>query len=153
MAWSLPGPVQTVYRAELIALLVAVEIFRGDLTVISDCEGVVDEAERIRGGGRPSPTSRHADLWARLDAAIRRDATGSLAIRWVPSHEKEGSGRITPEDRHGNDRADQLAKARAKLVGPTPSQKVTYDSNLAMLAALQETQVAVLTASQEADRS
>ena len=51
-AWSLPGPVQTAYRAELFALLVAIEIFRGDLTVVSDCKGVVDEAERVRRAGR-----------------------------------------------------------------------------------------------------
>ena len=75
-AWSLPGPVQTVYRAELFALLVAVEIFRGDLVVVSDCKGVVDEAERIRKGGAPSPTSRHADLWARLGSAMGRGGVG-----------------------------------------------------------------------------
>ena len=64
-AWTLPGPVQTVYRAELFAVLVALEVFSDCKGVVSDCTGVVDEAERIRAGGRVSPTSRHTDLWAR----------------------------------------------------------------------------------------
>ena len=62
-AWSLPGPVQTVYRAELFAILAALEVFRGEVDVVSNCKGVADEAERIRADGRVSPTSRHADLW------------------------------------------------------------------------------------------
>ena len=64
-AWSLPGPAQTVYRVELFAILVALGVFRGDVEVVSDCTGVVDEAECIRVGGRVSPTSRHAELWFR----------------------------------------------------------------------------------------
>ena len=53
-AWSLPGPVQTVYRAELFAVLVALAAFREEVGIVSDCKGVVDEAERIRAGGRVS---------------------------------------------------------------------------------------------------
>ena len=68
-AWALPGPVQTVYRAELYAILVALEVFRGGLEIVSDCKGVADEAERIRNGGRVNPVSRHADLWARYSGA------------------------------------------------------------------------------------
>ena len=64
-AWTKPGPVQTVCRAALFAVIVAFGVFRGDLEIASDCNGVVDEAERIRVGGKVSPTSRHTDLWAR----------------------------------------------------------------------------------------
>ena len=60
-AWTLPGPVQTVYRAELFAVPVALEAFRRDLEIVSDCKGVVDEAERVRAGGKVSPTSRHTE--------------------------------------------------------------------------------------------
>ena len=38
-AWSLPGPVQTVYRAELFAVPVAFEVFRRDVEIVSDCKG------------------------------------------------------------------------------------------------------------------
>ena len=61
------------YRAELYAILVALEVFRGDLEIVSDCKGVVDEAERIRNGGRVNPSSRHADLWTRY---VQRGAEG-----------------------------------------------------------------------------
>ena len=30
-------------------------VFRGDVEIVSDCKGVVDEAERIRSGGRGGP--------------------------------------------------------------------------------------------------
>ena len=39
-ASALPGPAQTVYRAELYAILVAHEVFRGDLEIVSDCKGL-----------------------------------------------------------------------------------------------------------------
>ena len=61
-AWSLPGPIQTVYRAELFAVLVAREPFQGDLEIVSDCKGVLTEAERMRAGSKVSPTSKHTDL-------------------------------------------------------------------------------------------
>ena len=84
-AWSLPGPVQTVYRAELFAILVALEVFRGDVEVVSNCKGVVDEAERIRAGGTVSPTSGHADLWFRYKNALSAEGLGRVLVRWVPS--------------------------------------------------------------------
>ena len=46
-AWSLPGPVQTVYRAELFAILVALEVFQGDLEIVSDCKAVVDQCNYL----------------------------------------------------------------------------------------------------------
>ena len=125
-AWTLPGPVQTVYRAELFAALVALEVFRGDLEIVSDCKGVVDEAERIRAGGKVSPTSKHTDLWARYRDALKAHGIRQVLVRWVPSHEEEGSDRISPDDKAGNDHADRLANAHAKLIGPTARQGKQY---------------------------
>ena len=79
----------------------------------------MDEAERIRAGGRVSPTSRHADLWFRYKNALFAEGLSRVLFRWVPSHEKEDSVRISPEDRNGNDQADRLANALAKRIGPT----------------------------------
>ena len=137
-AWSLPGPVQTVYRAELFAILVALEIFRGDVEIVSDCTGVVDEAERIREGGAVSPTSRHADPWFRYKATLEAGGLGRVLVRWVPSHEKEDADRITPEDRNGNDQADKLANALAKRIGPTAKQGKLYDQRVRRMAAIQD---------------
>ena len=132
-AWSLPGLVQTVYRSELFAILVALEVFRGDVEIVSDWKGVVDEAERIRAGGAVSP-------WA-------AGGPGRVLIRWVPSHEKENSDRVSPEDRNGNDQADRLADALAKRIGPTAK----HDQRVRRMAAIQGIQLKILTASQASD--
>ena len=138
-AWSLPGPVQTVYRAELFAILAALEIFRGEVEIVSDCKGVVDEAESIRAGGGVSPTSRHADLWARYRNALSAEGLSRVYVRWAPSHEKDGSDHVSPEDRNGNDQADRLANARAKRIGPTASQGKLYDRRSRQLVTIQTT--------------
>ena len=85
-AWTLPGPVQTAYRAELFAVFIAPEVFRKDMEIVSDCKGVVDEAERIRAGGKVSPTSRHTDLWARYRDALKgpRHPAGPCALGPLP---------------------------------------------------------------------
>ena len=133
-AWTLPGPVQTVYRAEFYAVLVAFEVFRGDLEIVSDCKGVVDDAERIRAGGKVSPTSRHT---ARNRDALKAQGIRQTLVRWVPSHEEEGSDRISPGDRAGNDHADRLANAHAKLIGPTVPQATRYDRRTEQLETIQ----------------
>ena len=150
-AWSLPGPVQTVYRAELFAILVALEIFRGEVEVVSGCKGVVDEAERIRAGGTVSPTSKHVDLWFRYKSALSAEGLGRVLVRWVLSREKEDSDRISPEDRNGNDQADRLANALAKRIGPTARQGKLYDRRVRQMAVIQGIQLKILTASQASD--
>ena len=74
-----------------------------------------------------------------------------MHVRWVPSHEKEGSDRISPGDRHGNDQADRLANAQAKRIGPTASQGKLYDRRTRQLAAIQGIQLKMFTASQASD--
>ena len=86
-AWSLPGPVQTVYRAELFAILVALEVFRGDVEVVSDCKGVVDEAERIRAGGTASTQTYGFDA---RTPCLRRDSAGSLSVGSRPMRRRLG---------------------------------------------------------------
>ena len=148
-AWTLPGPVQTVYRAELFAVLVALEVFRGDLEIVSDCKGVIDEAERIRAGGKVSPTSKHTDPWTRYKDAPKAHGIRQVLVRWVPSHEEEGSDRITPGDRAGNDHADKLANAHAKIIGPTALQGKLYDRRTEQLEKIQDIQLRILTVAQE----
>ena len=122
------------------------------MEIVSDCKGVVDEAERIRNGGRVNPTSKHADhIWARYSEALRAQGIRSTLVRWVPSHEEEGSGRISPGDRAGNDHADGLANAHARLIGPTAPQASRYDRRAEQLEAIQGVQLKVLTAVQDTD--
>eukprot|EP00972_Heterocapsa_arctica_P103723 15286562-Heterocapsa_arctica.AAC.1 len=51
-ASALPGKVQTAYRAELHASVHAAEHFSGHFTIVADCLGVVNEANRIHKGGK-----------------------------------------------------------------------------------------------------
>ena len=57
-AWSptrraLPAVNQSVYRAELLAVTLALERLRGTGRVVSDCKGVVQVVEALRGKVRP----------------------------------------------------------------------------------------------------
>ena len=151
VAWSLPEPVQTVYRAELFAVFVALEIFPCNLELVSDYNGVVDEAERIKGGGKVSPISRHAEFWARYRNALSTGGVRRVRVRWVPSHEKEGSDRVSPSDRTGNDHTARLANAQAKRIGPTARQGKLYDRRTQQLCAIQGIQLKIFAASQATD--
>ena len=84
-------------------------------------------------------------------AALTAGGVRSLLVRWVPSHEKEGSDRISPSDRAGNDRADGLANAQAKRIGPTAAQGRLYDRRARQLEAIQDIQLRVLAAAQATD--
>ena len=121
------------------------------MEIVSDCKGVVDEAKRIRAGGAVSPTPKHADLWIRYRASLEAGGLGRVLIRWVPSHGKENSDRMSPEDRNGNDQADRLANALAKRIWPTAKQGKLYDQRVRRLAAIQGIQLKILTASQASD--
>ena len=147
-AWSLPRPVQTVYRAKLFAVLVAFDNPQGDLEIVSDCKEVVDEAERIRGGGKVSPTSKHADLWAKYGNALSAGGVRRVRVRWVPSHGKEGSDSDSPSDKTGNDHADKLANAQAKRIGPMARQGKLYDRQTQQLYATQSIQLKIFAAYQ-----
>ena len=72
-------------------------------------------------------------------------------MRWVPSHEEEGSDRISPGDRAGNDHADRLANAHAKLIGSTVPQATRYDRRTEQLEMIQGIQLRILTAAQATD--
>jgi hypothetical protein len=145
-AWALPGPVQTVYRAELYAVVVAAERVAGGCVVVTDCLGVAQGAQRVLKGETPSAVSRHADLWARLNTVVRGNPGRLRDVRWVPSHQPPDSDRITARDREGNDEADKLARRMAERIGPTVAQQEAYDRKVALLRAVQRSQSAVLEA-------
>ena len=86
-----------------------------------------------------------------MAAALTAGGIRSLNLRWVPSHEKEGSDRITPSDRAGNERADGLANAQAKRIGPTAAQGRLYDRRTRQLEAVQDIQLRILAAAQATD--
>ena len=114
------------------------------------------ERDRGRGGayqdwGQGQPTSRHTDLWARYRDALSAGGVHRVHVRWVPSHEMEGSDRISLSDKAGNDHADRLASAQAKRIGPTARQGKLYDRRTQQLAAIQGILLKIFAASQATD--
>ena len=69
-------------------------------------------------------------------------------MRWVPSHEKQGSERIAEADRRGNHEADALASAEARRIGPSLHQQERYDARLALLRAVLGAQSTILDVAQ-----
>jgi ribonuclease HI len=143
-ASALPGKVQTAYRAELHAIVYTAEQFSGDFSIVADCLGVVNEANRIYKGGKASTTGRHADLWLRWETASKNNMRVETPIRWVPSHELRGSPRITESDRIGNNGADDLANTEAKKAGPSVRQAKLYENRQKLCTYIQETQEQIL---------
>ena len=87
----LPGEQQSVYRAELFAVCRALETSPSGVTVVSDCLGVVQQADSFIKGARLAPRRHHADLWRRVQtAAAFKAARGEAVVfRWVPAHVPE----------------------------------------------------------------
>ena len=83
------GSHQTAYRAELTALVYALQqIARGQVAarVWSDCLAVVRKARRIFHGARVRPNSSHADLWTIVYDLVQADALPNVRILKVVSH-------------------------------------------------------------------
>ena len=92
----LPGPKQTVPRAELSALIEVLNHTDGDIVIRSDCKHVVDIFNR--GASHMTTTLENHDLWVHLKTALD-NRLGSVSVEWCPSHEEEAavhSGLISP---------------------------------------------------------
>ena len=74
-----------------------------------------------------------------------------MRVRWVPSHEKEGSDGVSILDKTGNYHADKLANAQAKRIGPTARQGKLYDRRTQQQYAIQGIQLKILAAYQATD--
>ena len=64
---------------------------------------------------------------------------------------RRGRDRISPGDRAGNDHADRLANAHAKVIGPTVPQAKQYDGRTEQLEMIQGIQLRIFTAAQATD--
>ena len=107
------------YRAELYAACRAFELAPGHVTVVSDCYGVVQQAQSVIKGAHIAARRPHVDLWRRMSVAVQAKAARGerVDIRWVPAHlpeEEAGGPKITREDWEGNQMADHWAKESLK---------------------------------------
>jgi ribonuclease HI len=117
----LKGKDQGSDRAEVRALLAALEKSTGRIEVITDNQYVRDTTNYLLSGGIVHK-GKHSDLWHRI-----YDNFGKLiSIRWVKAHlkqEKATAAGVSYEDWYGNDQADEQAKAGAEKHGYTRAQK------------------------------
>lgn len=86
----LPGLLQTAYRAEVFAVLVALRLTSQSQCKVRlrcDCEGVVKRVCRILHGSSPcTPNSVHFDLWADITDMIEQIGRDHVQITHVSSH-------------------------------------------------------------------
>ena len=115
-AEPLVGPCQTAQRAELRALVAALERSGGFVRVWTDSMFVVRGAKHLQAGR--VPPMHHQDLWQRASKAWCR---GVSEVRWVKAHlswpDAQARG-IAWQAWAGNQRADELAGQGAAQHAP-----------------------------------
>ena len=93
-AGVLPGLLQSAIRAEIYAVLKAIQIAQdhpGLVMLWSDCDAVVRRVRRMLQGNRVKPNSSHSDLWQEVQNSLlaRR---GDTQITRVAAHQSEHQG-------------------------------------------------------------
>jgi len=115
---SLPGRQQTNQRAELNAVVLALQAHAGPMQVRSDSEYVVDGANHLIQHKRLRAVEENKDLWQTLASELDQRPPDHVQFQWVKGHAKAidvARGRTTAVDKCGNDAADLLATAGARL--------------------------------------
>lgn len=111
---NLPGPIQTVPRGNIYALLLLlmdVQVL-SELTYVTDNEGLFKTSN---GGPKAGRLSANCDLYHQT-FQITYDKAIRLKVRWMPSHLSVGDARpqgISDLDLEGNKRVDEMAKKTA----------------------------------------
>ncbi len=123
-ALILPGRVQTNQRAELFAVVVALECDTRSVEIRSDSMYVVKGAHALQEHGAAALVVEHTDLGRRLQQALQLPGRGGVVFTWVKGHAKQidvDRGRVNLIDKLGNDGADLLAVEGARA-HPVPRQ-------------------------------
>ena len=144
VAQPLPGLIQTAYRAELLAVIVAIQYAvraSSCLRVWTDCQNVIRAFQRYVIDGRPvKPNGRNADLLLWFQEVAFQLGVSRLAILKVPAHENKED---YPNDLErwlieGNTAADRAADAANRAREPSTwnlwtaySDQVQHQHNLA----------------------
>ena len=144
----LPGLVQANQHAELVAVLLSCLRDLRPLDIRTDSEYVCKGVASFRQWGPFGWHGEHADLWNALAKELS-SCSSDVQVSWVKGHAKKidvERGRTTEEDKLGNDGADALAVAGAKL-HPVPSEVLGSARQRKQWAtAVQQMMVAVLKA-------
>eukprot|EP00971_Amphidinium_carterae_P220236 4372173-Amphidinium_carterae.2 len=115
VGYPLTGSRQSVYRAELHAILTAVAASPDGTRIVSDCKAAVSSAKRVQQGVL-ARRSRNSDLEKRLAAVV----TPQHSFVWIRAHQSADSAHTAETDLadwRGNDRADKVAKTALEFWG------------------------------------
>ena len=88
----LPGMVQSAYRAEIFAVLRALQCCQSrscPIGIWTDCEAVVKRLHRILQGRVPKPNSPHSDLWIEIFHLLSQYSIGTVGVFKVAAHRSE----------------------------------------------------------------
>ena len=95
----LPGLLQSAVRAEIFAILRALQIFRNYTGVVmlwSDCEAAVRKFQRLVAGHTIKVNSSHADLWQEIQHCLAQ-CPATISITKVAAHQPWHSGSVFHE--------------------------------------------------------
>ena len=114
MYCSIPGPLQSVQRAEIWGVWVALQgrtalhVGVDNLNVVSHVRSLISD----KWSGRPFPLVNDGDLLCLAQRMVRSRGRGNTLVSKVKSHADEGlvaMGRVREVDRIGNNEADAAA--------------------------------------------
>lgn len=118
----LPGLIQSAYRAEVYAVLRALESCRcltSKVSLWSDCEAVIKRLRKCIKGYMPRVNSPHADLWIQIFHLISQYPFGHVCVFKVAAHCNEHDATNCVEEwcHRNNNLADRTA-VRANFLRP-----------------------------------
>ena len=97
----LSGLIQTSYRSELTALVVALKVVQQSgarARIWTDCQAVLSKFRKVSRGWTPSCNSSHGDLWLQVVEIFRSLPLGMVQCGKVVSHGSSGLARSSVED-------------------------------------------------------
>eukprot|EP00971_Amphidinium_carterae_P049738 980458-Amphidinium_carterae.1 len=119
LSYPLPGCWQSVYKAELHAIMTACERLQGRGVIVTDCKGAAVVANKLKIGVR-KPRGRHSRVEQRILASI-----GEIEVQWMRSHQTpqqaEAAG-LPAAYLAGNAEADLLAGEAVQDVPALPAE-------------------------------
>ena len=120
---SVPGPLQSVQRAELLGVILALQTSRA-VHLGVDNLGVVRHVGRLLSGCRrsiPFELVDDGDLLLLIECILQRRGLDTVCVSKVKGHADDGMvqhGQVRREDRLGNDAADEAADFGHRRVSP-----------------------------------
>ena len=121
--FSVPGPLQSVQRAEMCGVILALQASRA-VHLGVDNLGVVRHVGRLLGGCRgpkPSELVNDGDLLLLIDRMLQQRGLDTVCISKVKGHADDGMvfhGQVRREDKLGNDAADEAADFGRRRASP-----------------------------------